>query len=144
MLIYWSGLFWGQFLPYRSASLQQIYVSFQQLLSSLNSVSLPWSKEGPAGGGREFHKALKSIKLAKFNPSTWLNIILEMLWWHPQKIQLYFQMTAFSDLLTVNNISFVKMFFIKVLNSSTGKHIDRKESIFREQAWHMGNIYRSV
>lgn len=51
-------------------------------------------------GGHGFHKALSSINLAKFNLSTWLNIIPKMLWWHPQKIQLYFQMTAF---LWVNN-----------------------------------------
>lgn len=37
-------------------------------------------QRGSRRGGREFHKALNSIKLAKFNPSTWLNIILEMLW----------------------------------------------------------------
>lgn len=110
MLIYWSVLFWGAVHSVQKCLFIPNVCLFSAAFVQSELCVTTLIQRRSRREGREFHKALNSIKLAKFYPSTWLNIILEMLWWHPQKIQLYFQMTAFSDLLTVNNISFMKIF----------------------------------
>lgn len=84
------------------------------------------------GGGHGLQKALHAIKFPKFNLSTWLNIIPEMLWWHPQNIQLYFQMTAFYEFKTTSPRRF--------LNENTHKSLKLQS----KQAYRKKGGYRTV